>query len=162
SLRVPLQGRVGSLGDDREGVPGVHGGEPSTHGCNVQLSAIPSSGPCRVRARWHVGRVEQGVVELAGAAAPRILSVPAGTAIDSPGFQSGVRPRLTASPPYCTCSLVVKNRTSGQSSPVLLRCQAFLARKTGEPLWSSAMVPLFEATNFLRWFGSAASIQRAV
>ena len=67
-----------------------------------------------------------------------------------------------AVPPYCTCSFVVKNRTSGQSSPVLFKCQAFLARKTGEPLWSSAMVPLFEITNFLRRLWSPASIQRAV
>ena len=42
---------------------------------------------------------------------------------------------------YCTCSRVFRNRMSGHSLPVVSRCQAFLARNTGRPSWSSARLP---------------------
>jgi hypothetical protein len=63
---------------------------------------------------------------------------------------------------YCTCSFVLRNRKSGHSSPVVLRCQALRARNTGEPLWSSAMAACWACENFLSAWWSGASTQRAV
>src|SRR6185436_13549104 len=60
-------------------------------------------------------------------------------------------------PAYCTCSLVFRKRICGQSSPVLFKCQALRARKTGAPLWSSPMLPWWAWRNFLSCRGSSAS-----